>query len=154
LFGKTCAGMRVTARESTAPWYRGRGRQLCGARVVRDVTALRGRGGCAAALGEAVLRQAYPRLTWWQRGRAGTLPRWTWRAQMTRRRREGERLPAVGSGGGGPGREVSGHPAAAPGGADIRAGRRRRAGHSRRRAVEPSRGALAQGQLWYAACRG
>jgi hypothetical protein len=52
---------------------------------------MRDRGGCAAEIGNALLAQAHPRLTWWHRVREGTLKRSTLRSSMTPLRREGER---------------------------------------------------------------
>ena len=52
---------------------------------------MRGRGGASEELGKALLAQAHPMFTWWQRGREGPLHRSTFRSSMTPLRREVER---------------------------------------------------------------
>jgi transposase len=98
LLGKTFAGILVTDRYSGYNWYPVRWRQLCWAHLLRDFEAMRGRGGCSEALGEALLVQAYQMFTWWHRVREGTLQRSTFRSYMTPLRRDVERLLEVGSG--------------------------------------------------------
>jgi hypothetical protein len=51
---------------------------------------MRGRGGRAEELGDALLAQAHQLFTWWQRVREGTLKRATFRSYMTPLRREVE----------------------------------------------------------------
>jgi len=53
---------------------------------------MRGRGGRAEELGDALLAQAHQMFTWWHRVREGTLNRSTFRSYMTPLRREVERL--------------------------------------------------------------
>jgi transposase len=97
LLGKTFAGILVTDRYSAYNWYPGRWRQLCWAHLIRDFAAMRDRGGCSEALGEALLGQASQMFTWWHRVREGTLQRSTCRSYMTPLRREVERLLEAGS---------------------------------------------------------
>jgi transposase len=98
LLGQTFAGIVVTDRYSAYNWYPVRWRQLCWAHLLRDFEAMRGRGGCSEALGDALLVQAYQMLTWWHRVREGTLPHSTFRSYMTPLRREVEQLVEAGSG--------------------------------------------------------
>jgi transposase len=97
LLGTTFAGILVTDRYSAYNWYPVRWRQLCWAHLLRDFAAMRDRGGCSEALGDALLGQAYQMFTWWHRVRAGTLQRSTFRSYMTPLRREVERLLEAGS---------------------------------------------------------
>jgi transposase len=87
----------VTDRSSAYHWYPVRWRQLGWAPVRRDGAALRGRGGAAEALGDALLAQAHQRLTWWHRGRAGPRQRASVRSSRSPLRREVERGLAAGS---------------------------------------------------------
>jgi transposase len=97
LLGQTFAGILVTDRYSAYNWYPVRWRQLCWAHLLRDFEAMRGRGGCSEALGDALLVQAYQMFTWWHRVREGTLQRSTFRSYMSPLRREVERLLEAGS---------------------------------------------------------
>jgi transposase len=97
LLGETFAGILVTDRYSAYNWYPVRWRQLCWAHLLRDFEAMRGRGGCSAEIGDALLAQAHQMFTWWHRVREGTLQRSTLRSYMTPLRREVERLLEVGS---------------------------------------------------------
>jgi transposase len=97
LLGETFAGILVTDRYSAYNWYPVRWRQLCWAHLLRDFEAMRKRGGASAALGEALLAQAYQMFPWWHRVREGTLQRSTCRSYMTPLRREVERLLEAGS---------------------------------------------------------
>jgi transposase len=96
LLGEGLAGMLVTDRSSASNGYPVRGRQLCGAHVLRECAAIRGRGGGSAERGDALLAQAHQLFSWWHRGREGTLKRATLRSSMTPLRCEVERLGAVG----------------------------------------------------------
>jgi transposase len=58
---------------------------------------MRDRGGHSTTIGDALLAQTHQMLTWWHRGREGTLQRSTFRSYMTPRRREVERLLETGS---------------------------------------------------------
>lgn len=97
LLGPTFAGILVTDRYGAYNWYPVRWRQLCWAHLLRDVTAIRDRGGPSETVGAALLAQARQMFTWWHRVRAGTLQRSTFRSSMTPVRREVERLLVVGS---------------------------------------------------------
>ena len=97
LLGEGFAGILVTDRSSAYHWYPVRWRQLCGAHLLRDFEAMRGRGGRSEEIGDALLDQAHQLFTWWHRVRAGTLKRSTFRSYMTPLRREVERLLAAGS---------------------------------------------------------
>ena len=97
LLGQTFAGILVTDRYSAYNGYPVRWRQVCWAHVLRDVEAMRDRGGCSKEIGDALLVQAHQMLTWWHRVRQGTRKRSTFRAYMTPRRREVERLLEAGS---------------------------------------------------------
>jgi transposase len=70
---------------------------VCGAHVLRDFEALRGRGGCSEESGDALLAQAHPMCAWWHRVREGTLHRSSFRSYMSPLRREVERLWEAGS---------------------------------------------------------
>ena len=102
LLGEGVSGILVTDRYSAYNWYPVRWRQLCWAHVLRDVEAMRDRGGGSAEMGNALLAQTHQLLTWWHRGREGTLKRSTFRSSMTPLGREGERLLAAGRRGGVP----------------------------------------------------
>jgi len=97
LLGEEFSGILVTDRYSAYNWYPVRWRQVCWAHLLRDFEAIRGRGGCSKALGDALLAQAHQMFTWWHRVRDGTLQRSSFRSAMTPLRREVERLLAVGS---------------------------------------------------------
>ena len=129
LLGETFAGILVTDRYSAYNWYPVRWRQLCWAHLLRDFEAMRGRGGRSEEIGDALLAQAHQMFTWWHRVREGTLKRSTFRSYMTPAAPRGG--TALGSGeslwGAQDRRDMSGHPEAARGVVDIRAGRRRRA---------------------------
>ena len=102
LLGERFSGILVTDRYRAYNWYPVRWRQLCWAHLLRDVEAMRDRGGCSAEMGDALLAQAHQMFTWWHRVREGTLQRSTFRSYMTPLRREVERLLAAGSRCGGP----------------------------------------------------
>ena len=121
------------------------------AHLLRDFAAIRDRGGHSEELGEALLVQAHQMFTWWHRVREGTWQRSTFRSYMTPLRREIERLLEAGRHCGVPKTEGT-----------------CRAILKRREALwtfvqldgveptnntaegDPSRGAVAQGELWYA----
>jgi len=96
LLGETFAGILVTDRYSAYNWYPVRWRQVCWAHLLRDFEAIRDRGGCSEAIGDALLVQAHQMFTWWHRVREGTLQRSTFRSYMTPLRREVERLLEAG----------------------------------------------------------
>jgi transposase len=98
LLGETFAGILVTDRYSAYNWYPVRWRQVCWAHLLRDFEAMRDRGGCSEAIGDALLAQAHQMFTWWHRVCQGTLKRSTFRSYMTPLRREVERLLEAGSG--------------------------------------------------------
>jgi transposase len=97
LLGEGFSGILVTDRYSAYHWYPVRWRQLCWSHVLRDFEAMRGRGGAAEEIGDALLEQAHQMFTWWHRVREGTLARSTFRSYMTPLRREVERLLEAGS---------------------------------------------------------
>src|SRR6266852_4302184 len=97
LLGEQCAGILVTDRSSAYYWYPVRWRQVCWAHVRRDFEAMRGRGGCSEAIGDALLAQAHQMFAWWHRVREGTLQRSSFRSYMSPLRREVERLLEAGS---------------------------------------------------------
>jgi transposase len=97
LLGEEFSGIVVTDRSSADNGYPVRWRQLCWAPVLRDVEAMRGRGGRSEEMGDAWLAQAHPMWPWWQRVRTGPLPRATLRSSMSPSRREVARLWAAGS---------------------------------------------------------
>ena len=80
LLGATCSGILVTERCSAYHGYPGRWRQVCWAHVLRDFAAIRGRGGVAEELGDALLGQAHQMFVWWPWVREGTLQRSTFRS--------------------------------------------------------------------------
>ena len=90
------AGILVTDRYSAYKWYPVRWRQVCWAHLLRDFEAMRDRGGCSEAIGDALLAQARQMFTWWHRVREGTLQHSTFRSYMTPLRREVERLLEAG----------------------------------------------------------
>ena len=91
LLGEGLRGILVTERSSASPWSPVRWRQRCWAHVLRDVDAMRGRGGRSAAIGEAWLALAHQRGPWGHRVRAGTRQRATCRSSMRPIRREVDR---------------------------------------------------------------
>jgi transposase len=97
LLGERFDGILVTDRYSAYNWYSVRWRQLCWSHLLRDVEAMRGRGGTSEVIGEALLKQAHQMFEWWHRVRDGTLKRSTFRSSMTPLRREVERLLEAGS---------------------------------------------------------
>jgi len=97
LLGESFHGILVTDRYSAYNGYPVRQRQLCWSHLLRDLEAIRGRGGTSAAIGEALLEQAHQMFTWWHRVRGGTLARSTFRSYMTPLRREVEWLLKAGS---------------------------------------------------------
>src|SRR5262245_21454351 len=96
LLGERFSGIMVTDRYSAYNWYPVRWRQLCWAHLLRDFEAMRDRGGCSEAIGDALLTQAHQMFTWWHRVREGTLKRSTFRSYMTPLRHEVERLLEAG----------------------------------------------------------
>jgi transposase len=96
-WGEPCGGILVTERYSAYHCYPGRWRQGCGAHVLRDFAARRGRGGGSEEIGNAWLAQAHPRFAWGQRGREGTLTRSPVRFSMRPIRRAVARRGEVGS---------------------------------------------------------
>jgi transposase len=102
LLGERCSGSLGTARSSASHGDPVRGRQRCGAPLLRDFAARRGREGGAEESGAALRGQAHQMVGWWPRVGEGTWPRATWRAYMRPLRPEGDRLLAVGSQCGGP----------------------------------------------------
>jgi transposase len=97
LLGEQFSGILVTDRYRAYNWYPVRWRQLCWAHVLRDVEAIRGRGGVCEEIGDALLAQAHQMFSWWHRVREGTLKRSTFRSYMTPLRCEVERLLEAGS---------------------------------------------------------
>jgi transposase len=75
LLGERFCGILVTDRYSAYNWYPVRWRQLCWSHLLRDVEAIRGRGGASEEIGNALLEQAHQMFTWWHRVREGTLTR-------------------------------------------------------------------------------
>jgi transposase len=72
LLGETFAGILVTDRYSAYNWYPVRWRQLCWAHLLRDLEAMRGRGGASEAIGTALLTRCHQMVTWWHRVGEGT----------------------------------------------------------------------------------
>ena len=97
LLGETFSGILVTDRYSAYNWYPVRWRQLCWAHLLRDFEAMRGRGGRAEEIGDALLAQAHQMFVWWHRVREGTLKRSSFRSYMSPLRQEVERLLEAGS---------------------------------------------------------
>ena len=87
----------MTDRWSAYNWYPVRWRQLCWAHLLRDIEAMRERGGGSQEIGEALKRQAQQMFHWWHRVRDGTLSRSSFRSYMSPVRREVERLLEAGS---------------------------------------------------------
>src|SRR5256712_11402376 len=102
LLGEAFGGILVTDRWSAYNWYPVRWRQLCWAHLLRDIEAMRERGGGSQEIGEALKRQAQQMIHWWHRVRDGTLSRSSFRSYMSPVRREVERLLEAGSTCGGP----------------------------------------------------
>src|SRR2546426_8231400 len=97
LLGEKFSGILVTDRYSAYNWYPVRWRQVCWAHLLRDFEAIRGRGGVAEEIGDALLAQAHQMFTWWHRVCEGTLTRSTFRSYMSPLRQEVERLLEAGS---------------------------------------------------------
>ena len=97
LLGETCSGILVTDRSSASNGYPVRWRQVCWAQLLRDCEAIRGRGGVAEEMGDALLAQAHQMFPWWHRVCEGTLTRSTFRSYMSPLRHEVERLVEAGS---------------------------------------------------------
>ena len=97
LLGETFAGILVPDRYSGYNWSPVRWRQLCGAHLLRDLEAMRGRGGRSEEIGDALLAQAHQMFAWWHRVRAGTLKRSSFRSYMRPLRQAVERLLEAGS---------------------------------------------------------
>jgi transposase len=97
LLGKPFSGILVTDRYSAYNWYPVRWRQLCWAHLLRDLEAIRGRGGVSEEIGAALLAKAHQMFTWWHRVREGTLKRSTFQSYMSPLRREVEQLLEAGS---------------------------------------------------------
>jgi transposase len=97
LLGEAFGGILVTDRWSAYNWYPVRWRQLCWAHLLRDIEAMRERGGGSQEIGEALKRQAQQMFHWWHRVRDGTLSRSSFRSYMSPVRREVERLLEAGS---------------------------------------------------------
>ena len=92
LLGEACAGLRVKDRWSASNGDPVRWRQRWWARLVRDIEAMLGRGGCSQARGEALQSQARQMFHGWHRVRDATLKRSSCRSAMRPLRREVERL--------------------------------------------------------------
>jgi len=88
-----CEAILVTDRWSAYKHWPIEQRQLCWAHLLREFTAFTERGGAAARLGRAVLKDADTMFAGWHRVRAGTLsrPRF-WREMRPLRRRVERRL--------------------------------------------------------------
>jgi transposase len=97
LVGEQCSGILVTERSRAYHGYPVRWRQVCWAHVLRDLEAIRGRGGVSEEMGDALLAPAHQMLTWWHRVCEGTLTRSTFRSSMSPLRQEVERLLEAGS---------------------------------------------------------
>lgn len=102
LVGEGLRGLLVTDRDRAYHGYPVRWRQLGWAHVLRDVEAIRGRGGVSEERGTALLEQAHPMFVWWHRVREGTLQRSTFRSSRSPLRREMDRLVEAGRRGGVP----------------------------------------------------
>ncbi|HEY5869483.1 MAG TPA: IS66 family transposase [Candidatus Tectomicrobia bacterium] len=97
LLGTQFQGILVTDRFSAYNWYPVRWRQLCWAHLLRDIAAMRERGGRSKEIGEALRGQAHQMFHWWHRVRDGTLKRSSFRTYMTPVRRQVERLLEAGT---------------------------------------------------------
>jgi transposase len=88
-----CEAILVTDRWSAYKHWPIEQRQLCWAHLLREFTAFTERGGAAARLGRALLKDADTMFAGWHRVRAGTLsrPRF-WREMRPLRRRVERRL--------------------------------------------------------------
>src|SRR5262250_1376072 len=142
LLGERFSGILVTDRYRAYNWYPVRWRQLCWAHLLRDFEAMRGRGGRSEEIGDALLAQARQMFAWWHRVREGTLKRSTFRSYMSPLRQEVERLLEAGSRCGVPKTEGTCR--------DILKRREALWTFVQVEGVEPTRCALAQGELWHA----
>jgi transposase len=95
--GEACGGILVTDRWSGSHWDPVRWRQRCWAHLLRDIEAMRARGGRSQEIGEALQSQAHQMVHWWHRVRDGPLARSSFRSSMSPVRREIERLLEAGS---------------------------------------------------------
>jgi transposase len=96
LLGERFWGYLVTDRWSAYSWYPSWRRQVCWAHLLRDIEAMRERGGRSREIGEALLVQARHMLHWWHRVRDGTLSHASFASYMRPIRREVERLLEAG----------------------------------------------------------
>jgi transposase len=96
LLGERFWGWLVTDRWNAYNWYPSWRRQLCWAHLLRDIEAMIERGGCSAAIGEALREQARRMFHDWHRVRDGTLSHTSFGIYMRPIRREVERLLEAG----------------------------------------------------------
>jgi transposase len=96
LLGERFCGILVTDRWSASTWYPTRWRPICGAHLLRDIEAMRERGGRSQTIGEALRAQAHQMFHWWHQVRDGTLPYAHFRVMMRPLRREVARLLKAG----------------------------------------------------------
>jgi transposase len=91
LLGACLSAILITDRWSAYQYWVPEHRQLCWAHLVREFRAFTERGGAAARLGRALLRDATEMFAQWERVRDGTLSRRTFWKHMrpVRRRVEG-----------------------------------------------------------------
>jgi transposase len=78
----------VSDRWSAYDWIAGADRQICWAHLRRDFQAMIDRGGAAEPIGKKLLRLSNRLFRWWHRLEAERVDRGSFRAAMTRLRRE------------------------------------------------------------------
>jgi transposase len=96
IVGERCCGRLVTDRWSAYTWYPTRWRHICWAHLLRDIAAMRERGGRSQEIGAALREQAHQMLHWWHQVRDGTLPHAHFRLRMRPLRRQVARLLKAG----------------------------------------------------------
>ena len=75
LIGEAYEGIVTADRYSAYTWIEVTHRQVCGAHLKRDLTAIAERTGASQAIGEALLRREQRLFRWWHQVRDGTLSR-------------------------------------------------------------------------------
>jgi transposase len=96
VLGERFWGYLVTDRWSAYSWYPSWRRQVCWAHLLRDIEAMRERGGRSREIGEALRAQTCQMFHWWHRVHNGTLAHASFASYMRPIRREVERLLEVG----------------------------------------------------------
>jgi transposase len=96
VLGERFWGYLVTDRWSAYSWYPSWRRQVCWAHLLRDIEAMRERGGRSREIGEALRAQTCQMFHWWHRVHDGTLSHASFASYMRPIRREVERLLEAG----------------------------------------------------------